>query len=75
MNTKLRVDNSSGHRGIYYDKSRNTWNVNIRNKIKRITKRFPDYESAVIFCEEKMNELHGEFQYKKGATQNEYSWG
>lgn len=75
MNTKLRVDNSSGHRGIYYDKSRNTWNVNIRNKIKRITKRFPDYESAVIFCEEKMNELHGEFQYKKGATQNEYSRG
>lgn len=64
MNTKLRKDNNSGHRGVYYDKSRNTWNVNIRNKEKRISRRFNDYDSAVAYCEEKMQELHGEFQYK-----------
>ena len=39
MNTKIRCDNSSGHRGVYYDKSRNTWNVNINIQNESFRKR------------------------------------
>ena len=65
MNTKLRKDNTSGHRGVYYDKSRNTWNVHLKKDNLRIAKRFSSYEDAVEFCKEKIKELQGEFQYKE----------
>lgn len=65
MNTKLRKDNTSGHRGIYYDKARNTWNVHLKKDKLRIAKRFSSYDEAVEFCEEKIKELQGEFQYKE----------
>ena len=65
MNTKLRKDNRSGHRGIYYDKTRNTWNVHLKKAELRVAKRFHSYDDAVQFCEEKMKELQGEFQYKE----------
>ena len=71
MNTKLRVDNVSGHRGVYYDSQRNKWAVNIRNKTKRIMKRFDSYEEACKFCDEKINELHQNYKYMEEEKQNE----
>ena len=65
MNTHIRKDNKSGHRGVYYDKQRNTWNVHLKSGNRRITKRFKEYEDAVLFCEEKMKEIQGDFQYKE----------
>lgn len=65
MNTHIRKDNKSGHRGVYWDKQRNTWNVHLKNGNHRIAKRFKDYDDAVLFCEEKMKEIHGDFQYKE----------
>ena len=65
MNTHIRKDNKSGHRGVYYDKQRNTWNVHLKSGDCRITKRFKEYEDAVSFCEEKMKEIQGDFQYKE----------
>ena len=66
MNTRIRKDNKSGHRGVYYDKERNTWNVHLKKGNKRVTKRFKNIEDAISFCENKKSELHGGFQYKKG---------
>lgn len=64
FNTKLRVDNTSGHRGIYWDKPRKKWHVNIKNGEERANKRFDTYEEAVAFCEQKFKEWHQEFLYK-----------
>lgn len=65
FNTKLRKDNISGHRGIYWDKERNKWHVNIKNRDKRVTKRFENYDEAVNFVETIFNEWHKEFVYKQ----------
>jgi len=63
MNTKIRKDNTSGHRGVYYDKSRNTWNVNINTNGRGYHKRYKTYEEAcnqadIIY----LNEF-GDYQY------------
>ena len=63
MNTKLRTDNTSGVRGVYYDNERNTWNVNIRNKEKRAYKRFKTKEEAIQYCKLNIRKLHGDFAY------------
>ena len=63
MNTKLRTDNTSGVRGVYYDNERNTWNVNIRNKEKRVYKRFKTKEEAIQYCKLNIRKLHGDFAY------------
>lgn len=68
FNTKLRKDNTSGHRGIYWDKERNKWHVSIKNKDKRITKRFDAYDEAVDFVEKTLNEWHKEFLYKQEVS-------
>lgn len=65
MNTHIRKDNKSGHRGVYYDKQRNTWNVHLKSGNHRIAKRFKEYNDAVLFCEEKLKEIQGDFRYKE----------
>ena len=69
MNTHIRKDNKSGHRGVYYDKQRNTWNVHLKNGSRRITKRFKTFNDAVSFCEEKIKEIQKEFRYEQGGVQ------
>ncbi len=70
MNTKRRKDNSSGNRGIYYDESRNTWNININFNDKHYRKRFKN-KSDAINERNKIYELgFGEFRYRTQG--NEY---
>lgn len=64
MNTKKRVDNSSGQRGVYYDKLRNTWNVNINFRNMSFRKRFKEYDDAVKMANDIYNKYFGEYQYK-----------
>lgn len=64
MNTKIRCDNSSGHRGVYYDKSRNTWNVNINFQNESFRKRFKSYDDAVNMADNIYNKYFGEYKYK-----------
>lgn len=66
MNTRIRRDNSSGHRGVYYDKSRNTWNVNINivSSKKYARKRFKTYEEACKYADDFYKENFGEYKYK-----------
>ena len=64
MNTKKRVDNSSGQRGVYYDKSRNTWNVNINFSDMSFRKRFKNYDDAVNMANVIYKQYFGEYRYK-----------
>lgn len=64
MNTKIRCDNSSGHRGVYYDKSRNTWNVNINFQNESFHKRFKNFDDAVNMADNIYNKYFGEYKYK-----------
>lgn len=64
MNTKRRKDNSSGNRGIYYDKTRDTWNININFCNQHYRKRFKS-KSEAIKARDKIYELgFGDFRYK-----------
>ena len=67
MNTKKRVDNSSGQRGVYYDKSRNTWNVNINFSDMSFRKRFKNYDDAVNMANTIYKQYFGEYRYKTQA--------
>ena len=64
MNTKKRIDNSSGQRGVYYDKSRNTWNVNINFSDMSFRKRFKNYDDAVNMANTIYKQYFGEYRYK-----------
>lgn len=70
MNTKRRKDNTSGHRGIYFDTDRQKWAVHLKNGDRRIAKRFNSYEDAVKYCEIKLDEIHQEFKYQEITIQN-----
>ena len=63
MNTRIRSDNTSGHRGVYYDKSRDTWNVSIRANGQSFHKRFKTYKEACIYAEEIYEKEFGEYRY------------
>lgn len=64
MNMGLRKDNSSGHRGVYYDNVRNTWNVNINLQGIHLRKRLKTYEEACKIADEFYDTHFGEYKYK-----------
>jgi hypothetical protein len=61
-NSRKHKDNTSGHKGISYDKSRNKWAVRImtNGKLKCIG-RFFSIDGAVIAMKLERAKLHGEF--------------
>lgn len=63
MNTKIRSDNTSGHRGVYYDKSRNTWNINIRVQGRYYRKRYKTYQEACNQADIIYENEFGEYRY------------
>ena len=68
MNTKRRIDNHSGQRGVYRDKARNRWAVRLQNSERRVIKRFDDYDDACNFAKEQLDILHGDYQFKGKDT-------
>ena len=68
MNTHLRKDNISGHRGVSFEPSRNKWVVRVQSHGKLIRKRFASYEDACSFCDEKLAELHQDFRYRESIN-------
>lgn len=64
MNTKVRSDNTSGVRGVYYDKFRNTWNVNINFNNQHFRKRYKNKEDAIKASEDIYTNGFGEYRYK-----------
>jgi hypothetical protein len=62
QNTRLRADNTSGHRGVYLDRRRNSWSAEIHaNGKKYFLGCFGTLEAAAAVYEEAAKELHGEF--------------
>lgn len=64
MNTRLRKDNTSGFRGVTYDKTRNTWNININFQNKHFKKRFKTKEEAIEAADNIYKEYFGEYMCK-----------
>jgi hypothetical protein len=57
----LRKDNTSGHKGVYFDKNCNKWRGQVIYKRKHYTKAFIQFEDACKWVDNKRKELHGEF--------------
>lgn len=68
MNTKLRKDNVSGHRGVCYDEKRQKWCVYVQSKNRRVAKRFDEFKDACAYGDQMRSELHGEFMYQGGEA-------
>jgi hypothetical protein len=61
-NTRLRKDNTSGIKGVSWDKNRNKWVVTVtKNKKTVYTNRFNDLELAQLVAIEARNKYHGDF--------------
>lgn len=68
--SKTRVDNTSGRKGVYWDKSRQKWMAAITfNKKTYHLGRFENFEDAVRAREEAEKTIHKEFHYDE--SQNE----
>lgn len=66
MNQKLRSDNTSGRKGVYFDKSRNKWMASIAfgGRTKYLG-RFDNKEDAIRAREEAEEKYFGEYNYNK----------
>ena len=65
-NTRLRKDNTSGVKGITWDKARNKWIVSINKNQKTVFRaRFDDLELAQLVANEARNKYHGTFARHK----------
>jgi hypothetical protein len=61
-NAKLRKDNTSGIKGVSFDKSKNLWRVRLQiNKKCKIFGDFEDLELAQLVAVEARNKYHGSF--------------
>jgi hypothetical protein len=61
-NQKIRVDNTSGFKGITFDKQTNKWRASIHlNKKTFRLGRFSDIKTAINIVSEARKKLHGEF--------------
>lgn len=71
-NTKRRIDNKSGHSGVYYDKSRNKWSVQISVNNKKIfIGRYNFYDDAVNARKNAENKYFKEFSYDNSINEIE----
>lgn len=70
FNTKTRIDNKSGHRGISWATGRKKWFVNISCRGKRITKRFDDYQEACDFVDRQQELWYGDYKYDSNSVNN-----
>lgn len=61
LNVPLRKDNTSGHKGVIFNKSCNKWRGQVIYKRKRYVKDFIQFEDACKWVDNKRKELHGEF--------------
>ena len=61
-NAKLRKDNTSGVKGVSFDKSKGTWRVRLQiNKKPKIFGNFKDLEFAELVAMEARDKYHGKF--------------
>ena len=61
LNTRIRGNNTSGHKGVSYSKTRKHWRGYVNYKGKRYEKIFKTFEEACEWVDNKRVELHGNF--------------
>lgn len=62
LNSKLRKDNKSGYRGIYFDNKRHGWIARFMYQGKDVLrKQFKNKEEALLYYREILNNNFGEF--------------
>ena len=67
MNRDKNVNNTSGHKGISWDKSRNKWMAGIKVNYKRISLgRFDDIQDAIKAYQLGVKNYHGEYTFERG---------
>lgn len=65
-NCKTYSNNTSGRKGVYWDKSRNKWMALLTYNQKTYhLGRFDNYEDAVLAREKAEKEIHGEYHFKE----------
>lgn len=62
MNSRTRIDNVSGHRGISWDKSTEQYHAFINLNGRRYHKYYDDLEQAISWRNKMAEKLHGEFR-------------
>ena len=68
INSRFRADNSSGFRGVSFDKSKGKWVARITTKGRVLNiGRFASAEDAALAYEKKSLELHKEFRRLSNA--------
>jgi len=66
MNTKIRVDNKSGVKGVYWSKRDEIWEARIQiDQKSAYLGRFTSFEEAVKVRKEAEDKYYGEFSYDK----------
>jgi hypothetical protein len=60
-NHRVNRNNTSGAIGISWRPRQCLWYAHIRLKGRRVSKRFKDFDEAVVWRDAKAKELHGEF--------------
>lgn len=60
-NSKIYKNNKSGHKGVFYDKERQCYRVEVKFAGKSITHRVDDFELACLVADEARNLLHGQY--------------
>lgn len=63
-NTKLRIDNSSGTKGVYWDKSRNEWLVVIGFEGPKYLGRYKKIEDAILVRKQAEKQYFGQYSGK-----------
>ena len=74
MNTKMFSNNTSGHKGVTFDKSRNKWMAHIKLNGKHKTLgRFVKFEDAVKARKEAEEKYFGEYSYDNSMKASVYN--
>lgn len=70
-NTKLRTDNTSGTKGVYFSNTRNCWIACIQANHKQFSKGFVNKEDAINYRKYLEEKYQKEYSYKNSMKEGE----
>jgi len=70
-NTKLRIDNTSGVKGVYYDKRHNRWMAYLQVAHQTYTRGFQNKQDAIEYRKHLEEKYQGEYSYDNSMKIND----